>query len=75
MTKSAARQRVMNEGGLDGLPFLETYQLMAYLGISSGKVKMLMEDGLPYGKNGGKLIFKRSEVDQWCNRSFFYPAL
>ena len=74
MTKSAARQRVMDEGGLDGLPFLETYQLMAYLGISSGKVKMLMGDGLPYGKNGGKLIFKRSEVDQWCNRSFFHPA-
>ena len=74
MTKSAARQRVMDEGGLDGLPFFETYQLMAYLGISSGKVTMLMEDGLPYGKNGGKRIFKRSEVDQWCNRSFFHPA-
>ena len=54
MTKSAARQRVMDEGGLDGLHFLETYQLMAYLGISSGKVKMLMEDGLPHGKGFGE---------------------
>jgi excisionase family DNA binding protein len=71
MKKSEARQRVSSEGGLDGLAFLETYQLMAYLGISSGKVRLLIEAGLPHGKNGGKLIFKREEVDRWCSTYFF----
>ena len=71
MKKSDAKQRVATEGGLDGLAFFETYQLMAYLGISTGKVRLLIEDGLPHGKNGGKLIFKRDDVDQWCLTCFF----
>jgi hypothetical protein len=75
MKKIDAKQRVVREGGLAEVTFFETYQLMAYLGVSTGKVKLLMEAGLPHGKNGGKLIFKREQVDQWCSNSFFSPKI
>lgn len=71
MTKEQAKQRAEREGGLGSRRFLETYQMMAFLGVSEGRLKELIRDGLPHGKNGRRNIYDREQVEAWACSNFF----
>jgi hypothetical protein len=71
MRKTDAKRRVANEGGVDHLRYLETYQLMAWLGISEGRVKQLVRDGMPHGKIGRKNFYDRELIANWIGSNFF----
>jgi hypothetical protein len=72
MTKDEARQRVAREGGLETRKYLETYHMMAFLGVSEGSLKQLNREGLPHGKIGRRNIYDRMQVEAWASSNFFW---
>jgi hypothetical protein len=71
MTKNEARQRATREGDLEKRKYLETYHMMAFLGVSEGRLKQLNREGLPYGKIGRRNIYDREQVEAWVRATFF----
>jgi hypothetical protein len=71
MTKNEARQRAAKEGDLERKKYLETYHVMAYLGVSEGRLKQLLREGLPHGKIGRRNIYDREQVEEWASINFF----
>ena len=71
MTKNEARQRAAREGDLEKRKYLETYHMMAFLGVSEGRLKQLNREGLPYGKIGRRNIYDRQQVEEWASNNFF----
>lgn len=71
MTKDEARQKAAKEGGIEKRKYLETYHMMAFLGVSEGGLKDLIRDGLPHGKIGRRNIYDREQVEAWAKSKFF----
>jgi hypothetical protein len=71
MTKNEARQRAAKEGGLEDRKYFETYHMMAFLGVSEGRLKELLREGLPHGKIGRRNIYDREQVEAWARTNFF----
>jgi hypothetical protein len=72
MTKDEAKQKAAKEGGLEKRKYFETYHTMAFLGVSEGRLKELLRDGLPYGKIGRRNIYDREQVEAWASGNFFW---
>ena len=72
MTKDEAKQKAAKEGGLERRKYFETYHTMAFLGVSEGRLKELLRDGLPHGKIGRRNIYEREQVEAWASSNFFW---
>lgn len=72
MTKDEAKQKAAKEGGLEKRKYFETYHTMAFLGVSEGRLKELIRDGLPHGKIGRRNIYDRVQVEAWASSNFFW---
>ena len=73
ISKSEARKRVAKEGGLDGLPFFNTYQVMVYLNVSDGSLKSLLANDPTFPqptKHGiNRNTYSKAELDDWKGAS------
>jgi len=72
MTKDEAKQKAAKEGGLERRKYFETYHTMAFLGVSEGRLKELLRDGLPHGKIGRRNIYDREQLEAWASNKFFW---
>lgn len=44
---------------------MNTKEVLAYLHVSSMTLYRLREDGLPYFKIGGKVLYSQERIDEW----------
>ena len=49
--------------------WITTKQLSQHLGISTAAVTNIRGNKIPYYKIGGRILFKREEVDEYINKS------
>ena len=71
ISRSQADQRVAQEGGLDGLEWMESRHVMRLNRWGYTKLKtMIREHNFPRRKNGHTNVFWRPEVEAW-NKIFF----
>ncbi|MBC8320133.1 MAG: helix-turn-helix domain-containing protein [Bacteroidetes bacterium] len=49
--------------------WITSKQLAKYLGISTTTVNKLRSSKLPYYKLGGRIYFKKQEVDEWMEKT------
>ena len=74
MRKADAKRRVVEEGGLEGVDWLLTYQVFAYCDMGEGTLKRAInEQGFPrpikYGQR--KNLYSRHQIDDWMAQYFF----
>ena len=72
MSLGQARKRVAEEGGLQSLQELETYQAMVYTNLSDGSMKIVRKNDptFPKPRKRGirKNLWNKTELDQWMNK-------
>lgn len=59
----------INDPQLSSPDWITTKQLAQHLGVSTGMVNNLRISKIPYYKIGGKILFKKQEIDEWIEKS------
>ena len=74
MRKADAKKRVAEEGGLDSVTWLLTYQVDAYCDMGEGTLKRHKEQNdFPKPRKFGKRknLYSRKEIDEWMSSYIF----
>jgi predicted DNA-binding transcriptional regulator AlpA len=77
MRKADAKKRVAEEGGLDGVTWLLTYQVYAYCDMGEGTLKRHKEQNdFPKPRKFGKRknLYSKAEIDKWMSEYIFLPG-
>ena len=76
MRKADAKKRVAEEGGLDGVAWLLTYQVYAYCDMGEGTLKRHKEQNdFPKPRKFGKRknLYSKEDIDEWMREYIFLP--